>query len=336
MQDKELVTIAATCYNHTSYLADFFESVLNQTYPNLELVIVDDCSQDDSINIIESYRDRCNKELSGGMTFIRHEINKGVCKTTNDALKAAKGFYIKEMSTDDLLLPDAIEKIMCYMKKFPERTMLISNAARVEDSYRYGNSFEYVPLMDTKKLNKCEDLFESLLFANCICAVGVFYTKKFFMQYGYYDENLEYEDLDKWLTVSKNEKIHFIDDILVLYRRSITSFGAFENCEDKKDEKLRFFRMYKGGRDTRLKHTCSVEEDLRNRVLESFYLRQLEKATLYRIADAIVCIKSDIKDSGVILSKKGRIQYFILNFGIVGVKFLRLFREIRRCFSLVI
>lgn len=166
-------------------------------------MIVDDFSKDNSCKVIESYIDRCNRELVGGIIFIRHDKNIGITKTANDTFRNSKGEYIKPFASDDILLPDAICRLLECIEGHRECSVIVGNAERIEDTYKYNDSYEKVPVVDAKSLNECEDLFESLLFNNSMCAIGEFYRKEIFSQYGYFDETLTYEVLDFWLTVSR-------------------------------------------------------------------------------------------------------------------------------------
>ena len=99
-----LVSVIMASYNHEKYLPEAIESVLDQTSPNLELVIVDDCSKDTSREIIEAYQKR-----DGRVRAFFHEENLGIARTANDALKAATGQYISFIGSDDLWVQTKLE-----------------------------------------------------------------------------------------------------------------------------------------------------------------------------------------------------------------------------------
>lgn len=103
-----LVSVIMAAYNHEKYIAEAIESVLNQTSPDLELVIVDDCSKDNSKEIIRAYQ-----EKDGRVRAFFHPNNLGIARTANDALKATKGKYISFIGSDDLWVPTKLE---CQLK----------------------------------------------------------------------------------------------------------------------------------------------------------------------------------------------------------------------------
>jgi glycosyltransferase involved in cell wall biosynthesis len=100
-----LVSVIMASYNHEKYLPQAIESVLNQTNPDLELVIVDDASKDNSREIIEAYQKR-----DGRVKASFHKENQGIARTANDALKAAKGQYISFIGSDDLWVQTKLEQ----------------------------------------------------------------------------------------------------------------------------------------------------------------------------------------------------------------------------------
>ncbi|OBX04310.1 glycosyl transferase family A [Gallibacterium genomosp. 3] len=110
MKDYPLVSIITPVYNAELYIKDCIESIINQTYPHWELLLVDDCSQDGSINIIKSYilKDKRIK-------LFKNSKNLGPAGARNIALKNAHGKYITFLDSDDFILKDKIEKQVNFM-----------------------------------------------------------------------------------------------------------------------------------------------------------------------------------------------------------------------------
>jgi len=105
MEQFPLVSIVCLCYNHAPFVVDSLNSVVNQHYEPIEIIIVDDCSTDNSVGVIEAWL--ADKK---GITFIKNPENLGNTKSFNKALKMAKGDYIIDLATDDLLMPNSIVK----------------------------------------------------------------------------------------------------------------------------------------------------------------------------------------------------------------------------------
>lgn len=105
-----LVSVIMPCYNCESYIRETIDSVLAQTYTNWELIIVDDCSTDNTAKIIASYQDE-------RIHYKRNTQNLRAALTRNEALKVAKGKYIAFLDSDDLWLPEKLEKQIAFMQK---------------------------------------------------------------------------------------------------------------------------------------------------------------------------------------------------------------------------
>ena len=112
---RPLVSVLITSYNREKYLAEAIESVLASSYPDFELIIVDDCSTDNSINIIRHYEAKDNRI----MVYI-NEKNVGQFKNRNIAASYATGVFIKYLDSDDIMFPDCLNVMVEAMEKYPE------------------------------------------------------------------------------------------------------------------------------------------------------------------------------------------------------------------------
>lgn len=108
---NELVSIIMPSYNTAQYITETIESVLNQTYTNWELIIVDDCSQDNTDDVVRLY-------LSDErIRYLKNDKNSGAAVSRNRALKEAKGKWIAFLDSDDLWMPKKLEIQIGFMKK---------------------------------------------------------------------------------------------------------------------------------------------------------------------------------------------------------------------------
>ena len=96
MSDKKLVSVNITTYNRANLLSKCLESVLNQSYLNLEVVVVNDCSTDNTEKIIKDYQQNDNR-----IKYFKHDVNKGNAAARNTALKYSTGFYVAFLDDDD-------------------------------------------------------------------------------------------------------------------------------------------------------------------------------------------------------------------------------------------
>lgn len=102
------ISVLIPAYNVGPYIRECLDSVLNQTLQDFEIVCVDDCSTDDTYDIIKSYADNDERNR---IKIIRHEVNKGQASGRNDALEQAKGEYVYMLDADDMIVPEALEEL---------------------------------------------------------------------------------------------------------------------------------------------------------------------------------------------------------------------------------
>lgn len=112
---KPLVSVVMPVYNAEHYVASAVESILNQTFRNFECIIIDDCSSDDTVNILQSFKKKDNR-----IVLIRNKKNLGVTKSLNIGLKLAKGKYIIRMDADDWSYPERFELQIKLMQDNPD------------------------------------------------------------------------------------------------------------------------------------------------------------------------------------------------------------------------
>lgn len=110
---KPLISVIISVYNEEKYLRDSLNSIFNQTLNDYELIIVDDCSTDKTVEIIRSFEDPRVK-------LIRNETNTGLTRNLNKALKICRGEFIARMDGDDICMPDRFRKQVDYMRQHPE------------------------------------------------------------------------------------------------------------------------------------------------------------------------------------------------------------------------
>ncbi|MGH9940783.1 MAG: glycosyltransferase [Pyrinomonadaceae bacterium] len=214
-----LVSVIALCYNQSRFVRECLESIRTQTYKNLELIILDDCSKDDSVAVIRNWI----AEHDVKCVFIAHAENRGICKTLNEALSHASGKYVMAIATDDVCLPDRIESHVRQMEALPEDVgVLYSDALRIDED---GNVLpkKYTEFITILSNPPTGDIFSKLLEQNFIPAPATLIRKACYDKVGLYDERLCYEDWDMWLRISQHYKFVFSPSISAKYRIVPTS-----------------------------------------------------------------------------------------------------------------
>jgi glycosyltransferase involved in cell wall biosynthesis len=204
-----LVTVYIPVYNGEKYIAEAINSVLSQTYPHFELIVVNDGSTDNTLQLLSGFKDE-------RIRIIDLKENRGNCAASNVALKQAKGKYIARMDADDVSLPQRIEKQVTYMELYPD--VLLSGT--------------FLQLMNEKgKLS--EDVWEyylrdsdikiDFLFRSAVIQGTSIIRKEVIDKPGLlYDETNKAsyaEDFDFFYRISQVGKLGNIPEILLHYRR---------------------------------------------------------------------------------------------------------------------
>jgi len=235
MQKKPLVTVICLCYNHAEFVVETLNSVLNQSYSNVELIIADDCSTDDSVTVIENWRQQHPEVL-----FIKNEKNIGNTKTFNQAFQHAKGDYLIDLAADDALLPDCIAaQVRAFETSDLDRLGIVYGNV---ENIREDGSFDsyYYPIGSNGKVvseRNSGELYKEVISGETICSVSSMIKRSVFEALGGYDEHLAYEDFDFWVRASRIYDIAFIDAILV--RKRITKTAMTKDFHRKRNIRAR-------------------------------------------------------------------------------------------------
>ena len=110
MENQPLISVIMPCYNMASYISDSIKSVVAQTYPHWELLIVDDASTDETVKIIESY-----SQTDSRIRFAIKKQNSGIADTRNQCIQMAQGQFLAFLDADDIWHPEKLEKQLGFM-----------------------------------------------------------------------------------------------------------------------------------------------------------------------------------------------------------------------------
>lgn len=200
---KPLVTVVMPVYNAEDYVEEAIRSILLQTYSNLELIIVDDNSEDGSLNRIYGF---CDERIK----IIHNETNKGIAYTTNIAIKNGDGKYIALMDDDDVSEPERIEKQVKYLENHIEIDVL-GGAYEVIDEEGNHISYPAVPRSNSKYIKamlpfRCVDFVNSttMIRRDFIIKNDIWYRDGF---YGMQDYQFFIEAAEKGAISSLDSKI---------------------------------------------------------------------------------------------------------------------------------
>lgn len=222
-----LVSIIAACYNHAAFLEETLDSIAVQDYPHIELIVTDDGSRDNSVELIREWM--AQKELP--VTLIANEQNLGICQTFNKGIAQSQGKYIQVVACDDVFLPHKISTQVVALEAATENTVLVHTDALVMDknSKLLHNSFHQ--FWNLRPIQGA-DLLEQLVTQNSIMAPSILMRRQAFVDLGSYDEDLCYEDWDAWLRLAAaGYDFLFLEEPLVYYRHFPSSNSQTSNFQ---------------------------------------------------------------------------------------------------------
>ena len=215
-----LVSVYVCTYNSAKTVLETLESIKSQTYPNIELIISDDCSTDNTVELCREWVAQ-NKERFARTEIITVPQNAGLSANANRSEAACRGEWLKGIAGDDLLMQNCIQDCIDYVAEHPDTIYLFGRCkafgadekrcAKVDKVFDYS----FFDLTQEKQLHRL--IFEG----NCVPATTVFYNRKKAKEIGITnDERIPLlEDWPKWINLLRaGVKLHFVDKVLVKYR----------------------------------------------------------------------------------------------------------------------
>lgn len=261
-----LITIIVASYNSKDYILETLESCINQQYQNIEIIIVDDCSSDNSVDIIKQWcKEKKNTTPEIRCVLVENEKNKGIPSNLNNALPFIKGEWIKCIGSDDILLPEAIFEFVKRLKKHSDWnnigavfTYFQTFGCAIKVSNRYPSSWtRKICQMPPSWLKKELAMIHFNNVAPC-----AFINKKHFS--GFDTSYKLLEDLPLWLKMIDSDKTTlFFDYTTVLYRlhdSQITSLTNIKVNDILINDlcRLNYFRKSKGHHIAYLHHKFNL------------------------------------------------------------------------------
>ncbi len=209
--EKNLISVIMSNYNTPEeFLRPAIESILNQTYQNFEFIIIDDCSTDNSLSIIESYSDKRIK-------IIKNEINLGITKSLNKGLKAAKGEFVARMDADDISLEARFEKQLAFLKSHPDHIVCGTGVELIGDwETKYTGKF-MCRIITPKDEFRIHLLFGN--YPNIVNPTAMFNGCLLLKHNIIYNENYSLaQDYRMWISCSEVAECANIQETLLYYR----------------------------------------------------------------------------------------------------------------------
>lgn len=222
-----LVSVIISTYNSSQFVIETLESVSKQTWQNLELIITDDCSEDNTVEICRNWIDK-NSERFYNSEILTYNINTGISANANRGLKVANGYWIKFLGADDTLKSNCIEDNMTWIASHPLVKVLFSYIEVYMDTFEPRNLLETIPLdpFNYKGImasgRSADSQYKMLLLSDRITfSPSVILHRETLISLGGFDERFKLlEDHPLWLNLTKRGyKLYFMNKVTVNYRR---------------------------------------------------------------------------------------------------------------------
>lgn len=219
---KDLISVIMPCYNQAQYLSEALESVMNQTYPHWECIIIDDGSTDGTKDIASDY---CKKDNRIKYMF---QENQGVVAARNNAIKISRGEYLLPLDGDDKIAPSFMEKTLHVLQ---------TSSSDVKVAYskieRFGIINQPFPLPHFSRL--------TLLNTNCLVCTALF-RREDYDKTGGYNPNMKsgFEDWDFWLSMfEQGGTAVCIPEVLFYYRKKEATEESRNNFNEETEQQLK-------------------------------------------------------------------------------------------------
>ena len=204
-----LVSVVMASYNYERFIPETIEAILNQSFKDLELIIVDDASKDNSVEIIKAYQ-----EKDGRVRPVFHNENKGIARTFNDGLDNACGKFAAITGCDDVWFEHKLQKQFDVLKE-NEDFVVYSDCITIDAQ---GNTIKNTNPEKDKNKKRSGHLFRELLGGNFVCGSSVIFKKDNLGPIRF-DERYRYVNDYKFaLELALKYEFYFIEEALVKYR----------------------------------------------------------------------------------------------------------------------
>ena len=225
MENKIRISVVMSAYNASKYIANAILSVLNQTFPWFELIIINDGSTDDTVKIIQSFTDHRIVLLSQPHKGIAAALNNGIAKTRTD--------YIARFDADDICYPDRLEKQFQVLYSNPQYSIVGSAADYIDENGEFVFTY-HPPASSYEEIQKSIKSKCPFIHSTVLC------KKEAILKYGGYNNHAHtFEDHFLWLHVLKTEKGFNIQDPLIQVRLNPQSVTIDEKWRTKRFHKIR-------------------------------------------------------------------------------------------------
>ena len=223
---KPLVSVVIPCYNHEDFVQASIQSVINQTYENIELIIIDDGSKDGSIAKIEEMTKLCEQRF---VNFeFRSRPNKGLSATLNEAIEWCQGEYYSGIASDDVILSHKLKVQVEFLNSHHNVLAVFGGVQHIDENDKI--------IATSLSKSRYYDFKRIIMHKFDLPAVTQLIRLQALKETGGYDSSIILEDWYMWLKLTKHGSIYYMSEIFALYRQHDNNFS-------KDSEKMKHGRL---------------------------------------------------------------------------------------------
>jgi len=234
---RPLVSVIVPVLNGAGTLRESLDSILGQTYPDLDVIVMDDGSTDETPEIIASYGDRIRS--------VRQPETRGIYGNANDGIALAEGDLVGVFHADDVYLPDLVEREVAWLERHPEAGAAFCSVVFVDQEGREFGRLALPPEVRGSRSLDYGAVLNTLLSRKnsfLACPTALVRASVYRELGGYRDEEFKNtSDLEMWLRIARSFPVGVLEDQLLLYRRGHGS--SSENYHRLRLDQERFFRI---------------------------------------------------------------------------------------------
>jgi alpha-1,3-rhamnosyltransferase len=296
--NQPLVSVPVITYNSAKYVLETLESIKAQTYQNIELIISDDCSTDNTVELCQQWIE-LNKDCFVRTQIIISETNTGVSANLNRAETACQGEWVKAVAGDDLLLPNCIKDCVSFAIQNDSK-FLFGKIEAFGDDEEYAKSITetFCKRNDQMSSMLLNDLYDMIAEGSTPPAPAFFYNR-----YCYITNNITndiripmIEDLPKWLNIlNKGISIDFLDSVIVKYRIGGISTSDIWNSPELflNQRKMYFYyqfdNLYNKNKNIAIESLVNFEYEIYKKSYSTYQdLLSCRKSYAYRIGKLLL------------------------------------------------
>jgi glycosyltransferase involved in cell wall biosynthesis len=210
---KPKVSAIMAVLNGERFIDEAIQSIVDQTYKNCELVVVDDGSTDGTYGRLQAFRDKIE------IRYVRHDQPQGIAPSMNDGVRHATGDLIAFLDHDDSWLPEFLETQVDYLERHPDVGMVHSDFQTIDTA---GSVIEESVAASRGRRRPSGHVFPQLFMDSFIVGNSVLIRRECFTKLGWFDESLRWGDYHMWMRIARHYKVDYVDRVLTRYRQHPT------------------------------------------------------------------------------------------------------------------